>query len=106
MSTEYLFDSKGSWIAFKEGKYLFTPSAAWIGWFPWEDGVAVNRDGKYLGTVYLEDRLLVNKLQKKVKYPGYPGYPDYPGLPAHPGQRGYCGYLPNTEDVKSRKLEA
>ena len=102
---EYYFDYKGKWIAFRQGKYLYNSSARWIGWFPWENGIAVDTDGKYFATVY-EDRLLVDLLQKKVKYPGYPGFPGIVTPPTHPGFRGYCGYIPNTEDISERRLEA
>ena len=104
MDVEYLFDSRGNWIAFKKGIYLFNRSARWIGWFPME-GIAVDTEGKYLGTIYLNDRLLVNLLQKKVSKAAYPGYPEYPGLPVFPGFRGFCSYVPNTEDIKDRRLD-
>lgn len=100
----YLFDSKGKWIAFKRGKYLFNRNGRWIGWFP-EEGLAVDTDGKYLGTIYQEDRLLVNLLQKKVSKAAYPGYPEYPGLQTFPGFKGFSPYIPNTEDIKEKRLE-
>ena len=100
---EYLFDNNGSWIAFKKGKYLFNTQGTWIGWFP-KEGIAVDTDGRYLGTIYKNDRLLVDLLQKRLPYPGYPGYPEYPGLPVLPGYRGHCGYIPNTKDVPAGRL--
>ena len=103
MDVEYFFNNNGSWIAFKKGKYLFNTQATWIGWFP-KDNIAVDTEGRYLGSIYKNDRLLVDLLQKRVPYPGYPGYPEYPGLPAYPGFKGYCGYIPNTKDVSSNRL--
>jgi len=49
---KYLFNSSGNWIAFKIGRYLYGTSANWIGWFPWEDEHAVDRKGKYLGSIF------------------------------------------------------
>ena len=52
--TVYLHDSQGVWIAFRSderNRYLFNPDGDWIGWFPWDDDVAVTPGGAYLGTV-------------------------------------------------------
>ena len=91
MKVQYLFDSKGDWIAFRQGKYLFTPMGTWLGWFPWDDDYAVDVKGDYLGTVYLGRRLY---RFKDAEYRGYPGAPDDPGYPGYPGgpdtiERGY-----------------
>ena len=104
MDVQYLFDSAGRWIAFKKGKYLFNRSARWIGWFIDEE-TAVDTNGKYLGTIYSDDRLLVNLLQAKISKAPYPGYPEYPGLPGLPGFKGYCPYVPNTKDINEKKLD-
>ena len=104
MEIEYLFNSAGNWIAFKKGNYLFNRSSRWIGWFLADD-VAVDTDGKYLGTIYQGNRLLVNVLQAKISKAPYPGLPEYPGLQTNPGYRGPCPYVPNTEDVKERRFE-
>ena len=101
--TEYLYDSSGKWIAFKVGKYLFNTSSDWIGWFPWQD-IAVDVEGHYLGTIFLNNRLLVNLNQPWLPYPGYPGYPGYPEYPGYPGFIGYCGHISNTVDIKEEKL--
>ena len=103
VEVKYYFDSKGNWIAFQNGKYLFNNHGRWIGWFI-SDDIAVDTDGKYLATVYLGDRLLVNLLKKKVKYPDYPGHPGYVSLPPSPGYKGLSEYVPNTEDVEFKFL--
>ena len=54
---EYLFDYSGNWIAFKIGKFLYNEDGDWIGWFPYEEKIAVDTDGEYLGTIYKNDRL-------------------------------------------------
>ena len=56
MAVQYLFDSNGSWIAFRVGKNMFDPDCYWIGWIPWEDTDVVSLDGEYLGTIVENDR--------------------------------------------------
>ena len=56
----YLFDMAGEPIAFRRtwtDAYVFDLHGHWIGWFPWDDHDAVDRDGHYLGTV-VDDRLV------------------------------------------------
>ena len=106
MKTEYLFNTSGRWIAFKIGNYLFNTDCAWIGWFPFANGIAVDTEGIYLGTIFLKDRLLVDLKQQVFPYPGYPGYPSYPGYSGYPGYRGFCDYIPNTADIKEERLRA
>lgn len=103
MKVEYLFNTSGRWIAFKVGKYLFNTNGEWIGWFPW-NGISVDINGTYLGTIYDRNRLLVDLRQPKITYPGYPGYPGHPGYPGYPGYIGYISYIPNTEDVNEERL--
>lgn len=103
MKVEYLFNISGRWIAYKIEQYLFGTNGDWIGWFPWDD-IAVDTDGKYLGTIFLKNRLLVDLTQKPLPYPGFPGYPGHPGYPGYPGFAGFCGFIPNTVDIEERRL--
>lgn len=82
---QFLYNSSGKWIAFKLDNYLYSSKAKWIGWFPWNDEHAVDKKGKYLGSIFDEDRFY--KLNS-FPYRGYPGYPGHPGYP------GYGGYKP------------
>lgn len=76
----FLFDQAGHGIAFRrtpDDKSLWHKSGQWIGWFPWGDADAVDKTGKYLGTV------VQNRLLRKTSpaYRGFPmcrpiGYPD------------------------------
>ncbi len=86
MKVQYLFDSEGKWIAFRQGDYLFTPMGTWLGWFPWGDDYAVDTRGHYLGTVYLGERLY---RFNDAEYRGYPGETEDPGYQGYPG--GYSG---------------
>jgi len=92
----YLFNSSGEWIAFKIGKYLYNKNADWIGWFPWDNKIAVSIEGEYLGTIYKERRLLYNNSQPYLGYPGYPGYP---------GFIGYCALSNGLTDVPKKFLK-
>lgn len=105
-NVEFLYNSNGKWIAFKIGKFLYNSQAQWIGWFPWENEHAVTKTGKYLGSIYSNNRFYKQNYFPHLDYPGYPGYPDYWG---HPGYPSYGGYLPkpiNTKDFEPEDLNA
>ncbi|MDQ1584588.1 MAG: hypothetical protein QOF36_2642 [Microbacteriaceae bacterium] len=104
--TVYLYDSAGTWIAFRtdfDGRYLFDPQGEWIGWFPFGDDDAVTKDGAYLGTV-VENRLLWRTEQPYRIDPGYPGAPAFPGRASNPGNVGYFGEKSGFEDVPKQLL--
>ena len=88
MAVAHLFDSRGSWIAFRKEEYVYDPDGKWIGWLPWDDDDVVDRDGAYLGTIVNKKRLYRLSARPNRGYPGYPGHPghaDYPGYPGHAG---------------------
>ncbi len=95
----YLFDSRGSWIAFRKGKYVYDRDGNWIGWLPWKDDDVVDRDGAYLGTIVKKKRLYRLLSRPRRGYPGYPGYPGSPGYPGYPGYPGFDQPPPGAEDV-------
>lgn len=97
VQTQYLYNSKGVWIAFRQGQYVFNTAGQWIGWLPWAEKRlfktrlyphVVDIYGNYLGTIFDGDRFY-----RLVYPPGYPppGYPGYPVSPGHPGYPGYPG---------------
>lgn len=99
--TEYLHDSQGVWIAFRPdplARFLFNPEGDWIGWFPWDDDVAVTPEGSYLGTVH-GDRLFADDSHPYRGNPGYPGAPAYPGGAPYPGAGGYVSLPDGAQDV-------
>ncbi len=96
---QYLYNSSGRWIAFRQGKYVFDPEGKWVGWLPWGDGQVVDVEGRYLGTIYPEDRLYRALARRQRGYPGYPGYPGRPGYPGYPGFAGRSPLPPATADV-------
>lgn len=104
MKVQYLFDSDGRWIAFRKGKHLFDPLGEWIGWFPWGDDDAVDPNGEYLGTVYLEERLYWFSNRQNRSYSGSLHDPGYGGYPGSPG-RIENGFPPAfAKDVKREQL--
>ncbi|MDQ1608711.1 MAG: hypothetical protein QOE16_1443 [Microbacteriaceae bacterium] len=105
--TVYLYDSAGTWIAFRtdlDGRYLFDTHGEWIGWFPFGDDDAVTKDGTYLGTI-VENRLLWRIEQPYRTDPGYPGAPAFPGHTSYPGGVGYFGAVPGFQDVPTELLD-
>jgi hypothetical protein len=104
---KWLFDLSGHGIAFRRNdndKFLWDKSGNWIGWFPWGDADAVDKEGKYLGTV-VGNRLLERTSQPYRGYPGYPGYPGYAGYPGYSGFAGYGGYFSGFSDVPDKRLK-
>ncbi len=97
---QYLFNSSGSWIAFRVGKYVFDVNSECLGWLPWNDEEIVRIDGEYLGHIYPGDRLYRRHYNPYRGYPGYPGYPSYPGYPGYPGYAGYSRLPTGTDDVE------
>jgi hypothetical protein len=106
MMPKFLYSTRGEAVAFRrvaDDPYLWDVHGRWIGWFPWGDADAVDRDGKYLGTM-LGDRLLSRVGQSYRGYPGYPGYPGYAGYPGYPGRLPYS-YAPwDFRDVDPKRL--
>jgi hypothetical protein len=78
MQNQYLFNSSGEWIAFRQGKYVFDTTGNWIGWLPWDNREVVKITGEYLGTIFSGNRLYKVFMRP---YRGYPGYPGYSPLP-------------------------
>lgn len=102
----FLFDTRGKGVAFRRtagDQFLWDKHGKWIGWFPWGDADAVDKQGKYLGTV-VGDRLVARVSQPYRGYPGYPGYPGYAGYPGYSGYGGYSGYIAGFRDVSPDRL--
>ena len=105
MAIQCLFNSGGSWIAFRVGKDVFGTGCHWIGWMPWGDKDVVTTEGEYLGTIVENDRFYRFTGKPCRDYPGYPGYPGYPDCPVHPGYAAYSPLPPNAEDIKIPKKQ-
>jgi hypothetical protein len=103
LAVQYLFNSGGSWIAFRVGKNVFDTACHWIGWMPWDDTDVVTTEGEYLGTIVENDRFCRFRDRPYRNYPGYPGYPGYPDSPGHPGYAVFSSLPPNAEDIEISK---
>jgi len=81
---QYLFNSAGQWIAFRENQYVCNTFGKLIGWTAWNDEDVADRDGNYLGTIYPENRLLHNKSQRNHSKPEVSYYPGFALIPDQP----------------------
>ncbi len=82
---QYLYNSGGEWIAFRDGKYIYDVNGEYLG-FMAESGLdAADAESRYFGSIYYGDRLYRKMFPPKLdlRYPGYPGphaKPDFPGF--------------------------
>ena len=104
MEVKFLFDSKGEYIAFRLGQYIFDTGINWIGWLPWEDGEVVSVDGEYIGTIWSENRLYYFSRRKFKMHPGYPGFPGHVGYPGYPTYPGCASIPPFARDLFPEEL--
>lgn len=88
---QYLFNSLGDWIAFRDGEHVYDVSGDWIGWVAWHDSEnrpeVADGEGRYLGTIFPGDRLyrqLDADDREAAMYPVYPGSHDHTGYPSFP----------------------
>ena len=103
MAVQYLFNSGGSWIAFRVGKNIFDTTCHWIGWMPWDDTDVVTTEGEYLGTIVENDRFYRFRDNPYRDYSGYPGCPRHPDFPDHPGYAVSSSLPPDAEDINIPK---
>src|SRR5687767_6994830 len=99
MPDQYLYNSAGEWIAFREGRYVFSPNGQWIGWMPWDDCHVVTIQGQYLGTIVESDRLYRYVTRPDIASAPYPGSPSSPGFPGYPGRQHPAPLPPEAQDV-------
>lgn len=80
---QYLFNSNGEWIAFRDGKVVYGPSGDILGW-PAEDGVnVVDPESRYFGTIYPGGRFY-RRYFAPVLDTRFPGYPERHAAPLPP----------------------
>lgn len=97
---DYLFNSQGLWIAFRQGRYVFDSESQWIGWTPWGDNDVVTPDGVYLATIVEENRLFKLNTFRDRGRPHHPATPFFPGIFPDPGVAGKIILPRFAEDVK------
>jgi hypothetical protein len=94
---DYFFDSVGNWIAFRNGKFIFAPNGAWMGWIG-QDKDVFDLDGLYLASI-VSDRLFRSLSPTESINTSHPGYPGR-GIPVdHPGYPGRFEIPIGMEDV-------
>ena len=84
---QYLFNSRGDFIAFRIKNNIFNSKGNWIGWLGWRNADVATPKGKYFGTILNGNRLYRFNREYN-EDPGYPGYPGHPGYPGSPGNAG------------------
>ncbi|HZL26351.1 MAG TPA: hypothetical protein VFC39_07465 [Acidobacteriaceae bacterium] len=94
---DHFFDSAGNWIAFRKGKFLFSPGGAWLGWLSSGNEV-FDADGLYLGTI-VSDRLFRSQFPSESFNTVHPGYPGRETAADHPGYPGRFEIPIGMEDV-------
>lgn len=60
MSIRYIFNTNGEYVAFVQGRNVFTPETKWIGFLP-EANIVYKTDGTYLGEISKDDRIIRNE---------------------------------------------
>lgn len=66
---EFLFDSFGAVVAFRDGRGLFDLDLCWLGWAPWNDGDVFDPTGGYLGTITPGGRLYEIEVRRGLTSP-------------------------------------
>lgn len=106
MDLQYLFNSRGEWIAFRQGHDVFDKRCNWVGWLPWGDNSVATNEGDYFGTIVDENRFYYLGHTPHRSHPGHPAYPAYPVFPVHPPAATF-GVLPvGARDIASLKKKS
>jgi len=97
---EFLFDSRGSHIANLVGDQLHAPSGSNIGHWLANPGIFIDMDGRYLGEIVADNRLLRRRTSPYagVNYGVYGNYGNV-GNYGNPGRRGVISLPFGFEDV-------
>jgi hypothetical protein len=85
MDFQYLFNSTGDWIAFRQRQHVYDGRCNWIGWLPWGNHEVATLEGEYMGTIVDVNRFYYFADRPRRPNPGLPSRPAYPALPDSPG---------------------
>ncbi|MCR4469848.1 MULTISPECIES: 4-fold beta flower protein [unclassified Burkholderia] len=61
MSTRYIFNTSGDYVAFVQGGNLWSPNSDWLG-FIVDGNEVIDPHGKYMGVITNDDRVVRNRL--------------------------------------------
>lgn len=99
---QYLFNSKGQYIANLTNNQLYSPSGKNIGHLLKKENIFIDMRGHYLGEIMHNDRLLYNlsSPHKNVNYGSYGSYGSI-GSYGTPGNRGSIGMFAGYQDIST-----
>jgi hypothetical protein len=102
----YLFDSRGQHIANLIGKQLHAPAGANIGHYLESQQIFIDMNGRYLGELAFDDRLLYNRSSpyRTTNFGNYGNYGNA-GNYGNPGTHGSIGVVAGFADVEADWLK-
>ena len=95
---QYLYNSKGEFIAYRIGGFVYDNNNKWIGWLPWDNFEIVSLMGEYLGTIH-KDRIFIFSRRGFKEHPGYTDFPGHPGYIEDPGYGGSTSIPSFAKDI-------
>ncbi len=95
---QYLFNSYGEWIAFRDGDFVYEPSGAFLGFAGEDDESVLDNGGRYYATIF--GNRLYRQLFPVVSVPRYFGRPNHHEPPDPPPSPGFAEVPPGAEDVR------
>lgn len=101
MPVQYLFNSRGMWIAFQQWRHVYDERCNWIGWLPWGNHEVATQEGDYLGTIVDGNRFYCFEDRPRWSHPGNPTGPSYPAQPRDPGMAARAVLPLGATDVAS-----
>lgn len=99
---KYLFNSRGEHIANLVGNQLHAPSGANVGHLLPEQGIFIDMQGRYLGEVVHDNRLMYNNASgyRSTNFGNYGNYGNA-GNYGNPGHHGSIGAIGGYTDVEA-----
>lgn len=103
---QFLFDSRGRHIANFANGQLHAPSGPNIGHLIERAGIFIDMQGRYLGEIVMENRLLYlrNSPHLSVNYGNYGNYGNI-GNYGNPGNHGITGVVAGYGDIQTPWLD-
>lgn len=97
---QFLFDSHGDVVAFRNKDMVLDIDGRWIGWLPEKMPDVMTPNNAYLGTICPDDRFYVLPDRPGASHLPTPPYPDQPPIPDLPAPREYAELPPGARDVR------
>jgi hypothetical protein len=102
---QFLFNSRGRYIANFVNGQLHSPSGSNVGHYLEQQGIFIDMRGRYLGEIVHENRLMYNRSSghRSVNYGSYGNYGNV-GNFGSPGNAGSIGSIGGFEDIPLDRL--